>query len=108
MAAAYLDWIADIIEESQIFPTEAALPYLDESIRQITGLGPEATDEQVYRVLVDRWIRHGPPGVQLLGSLLRDVAYCSPGSPLRPVEGQGYFTNDQLVTLDRKESVASP
>jgi hypothetical protein len=102
MAAAYLDWIADVIEETQIFPTEESLPYLDASIRQIAGLGPEASDEAVFRTLKERWIRHGPPGVQLLGALLRDAAYCRPDSPLRPTEGEGYFTNDQLVTLDRR------
>jgi hypothetical protein len=47
----------------------------------------------VYRTLKQRWLRHGPPGRQLLASLLRGQVFSRRDSPMRPTEGDGHYVN---------------
>ena len=53
-------------------------------------------EEAVFRTLQKRWLRSGPSGRQLLATLLRHEVFSRRDSPLRPQEGVGYLTNDQL------------
>ena len=93
MGAAYLDWLDDVFEEAQVPHDEASAAWLDASLRRIAG-AEGADEETVYRKLRTRWLNHGPPGRQLLAGLLRDEVFARRDSPLRPREGQGYYTND--------------
>lgn len=97
MAAAYLDWLKEVFEEAQVpFNAETA-DYLDRALRKIAG-AENADEETVYRKLRQRWLNHGVPGRQLLGGLIRDEVFARRDSPLRPVEGGGYYTADYKVT----------
>jgi hypothetical protein len=96
MAAAYLDWLTDVFEEAQVPYGAEAAPYLDEVVRRIAGVDAAASDEAILAIVNKRWIRHGPSGRQLLAGLIRGQVFANRASPLRPKEGMGYFTNDQL------------
>lgn len=92
MAAAYLDWLTDLFEEAQIRLNAETAAYLDASLRRLAGL-PDATEEQVFARLRDRWLRQGPSGRQLFAALLRHEVYARRDSPFRPKEGVGYYVN---------------
>ena len=92
---AYLDWLTEVFEEAQVPQDAAAKLYLDTCLRRLVKC-ERGTEEQVYRLLRDRWLRHGPPGHQLLAGLLRDEVFSRRDSPLRPAEGGAYFTNDYV------------
>lgn len=94
MEAAWLDWLAPVLEEAQVPLDEESRPVLEPAVRRIAGLGPEASPEEVWRVLDQTWLRLGPPGIQLLGSLIRDAVYSRRDSRLRPEQGGGYFQAD--------------
>lgn len=94
---AYLDWLTEVFEEAQVPFDEASRRYLDLALRRIAKC-ENGTEEQVYRALRERWLRHGPPGRQLLAGLVRDEVYSRRDSPLRPTEGHAYFTNDYVPT----------
>ena len=51
------------------------------------------SEEVVYRRIREKWLRHGRSGRQLLAAFLRDEAYVRRESPLRPKEGDAYYTN---------------
>ncbi len=99
MAAAYLDWLADLFEEAQVpfnaqqSPELAA--YLDLSMRKLVGAEKE-DEEVVYRRIRERWLKHGLPGRQLLAALVRDEVFSRRDSPFRPREGEAYYTNDYV------------
>ncbi|MSP54174.1 MAG: hypothetical protein EXR69_00980 [Myxococcales bacterium] len=95
--AAYLDWLTDVFEEAQVPHDVVSRRYLDVALRRIAKC-PTGTEEQVYRILRDRWLRQGAPGHQLLAGLLRDEVYARRDSPLRPTEGHAYYTNDYQPT----------
>lgn len=97
MAAAYLDWLTEVFEEAQVEYTPATAAYLDQAIRKIAGV-EKGDEEVVYRKLRSRWLNHGLPGRQLLAGFIRDEVYSRRDSPLRPVEGGGYYTNDYVAT----------
>lgn len=90
---AYLDWLTEVFEEAQVPHDDAARLYLDVALRRIARC-EQGTEEQVYRLLRERWLKHGVPGRQLLSGLLRDEVFSRRDSPLRPVEGGAYYTND--------------
>lgn len=92
MSASYLDWLADLFEEAQVPYTPETADYLDLCLRRIAGL-EKADEEAVFRMLRDTWLRNGPSGRQLLGSLLRSEVFSRRDSPLRPKEGVGYYVN---------------
>ncbi|RME29098.1 MAG: hypothetical protein D6798_00945 [Deltaproteobacteria bacterium] len=94
MPAAYLNWLTDLFEEAQVPYTPETADWLDRSLRRIAD-AEDQPEEVVWRTLQRRWLRHGPSGKQLLAALLREHAYARRDSPLRPHEGQAYFTNDQ-------------
>ncbi|MCK6506468.1 hypothetical protein L6R53_24365 [Myxococcota bacterium] len=96
MRAAYLDWMTDLFDEAQVPYTPQTADFLDKALRRIAD-AEEDDEETVWRILRDRWLRHGPSGKQLLAALLRHEAFSRRDSPLRPQEGVGYYTNDQLV-----------
>ncbi len=89
---AYLDWLTEVFEEAQVPQDDTSRCYLDVALRRIAKC-PTGTEEQVYRALRDRWLRHGAPGRQLLAGLLRDEVFSRRDSPLRPTEGNAYYTN---------------
>ena len=94
MAASYLDWLTDLFEEAQVPYTPETADYLDLCLRRIARLDTAAADEEaVFRALRDTWLRNGPPGKQLLASLLRSEVYSRRDSPMRPHEGVGYYVN---------------
>jgi len=97
MAAAYLDWLEEVFEEAQVDHTPATAAYLDRALRNLVG-GASLSEEEVFRRLRERWLKHGIPGRQLLAGLLRDEVYSRRDSPMRPVEGGGYYTADYVVT----------
>jgi|GEM_PF-1828717 len=99
MSAAYLDWLTDLFDEAQVPYTPETANYLDRSLRRIAD-AEEDDEETVLRRLRERWLRLGPSGRQLLAALLRHEAYSRRDSPLRPHEGMGYFTNDQIARGD--------
>ena len=92
MAATYLDWLADLFVEAQVPFNDETAPYLDLCLRRITGL-EGAPEEAVFRKLRDTWLKVGPPGRQLLAGLLRGEVFSRRDSPMRPVEGVGYYVN---------------
>ena len=92
MPAAYLDWLADVFQEADVPYTPATAAYLDASMRKIAD-AVDAPEEEVYRRIRERWLRHGQPGRQLLVAFIRDEAYARRDSPLRPKEGEAYYTN---------------
>ncbi len=94
MPAAYLDWLTDLFDEAQVPYTPDTAEWLDASLRRIADAEGQPEDA-VWRTLQKRWLRHGPSGKQLLAALLRQQVYARRDSPLRPQEGQAYFTNDQ-------------
>lgn len=96
MAAAYLEWLKDIFEEAQIPYNAETAPYLDVCVRKVAGAVGEP-EEVVFRKVRDRWLRHGAPGRQLLASFLRDEVFTRLDSPMRPVEGGGYYTAEYVV-----------
>ena len=92
MSAAYLNWLEDLFEEAQVPLRADNRDYLDACLRRIAEA--EGDDEEtVYRTLQRRWLRHGPPGRQLLASLLRGQVFSRRDSPMRPTEGVGYYVN---------------
>lgn len=93
MPAAYLDWLADVFEEAQVPYDAETAPYLDVVMRRLVD-APHESEEEVFRRIRTRWLRHGQPGRQLLGSFLRDEVFARRDSPMRPTEGGGYYTND--------------
>ena len=97
MPAAYLDWLTDIFDEAQVPFTPETAAYLDSAMRKISGTEGQ-TEEAVYRKLRTRWLNHGQPGRQLLAGFIRDEVFSRRDSPIRPVEGGGYFTNDYQMT----------
>lgn len=94
---AYLDWLTEVFEDAQVPQDDTSRLYLDVALRRIVKC-EKGTEEQVYRLLRDRWLRHGLPGRQLLAALLRDEVFSRRDSPLRPTEGHAYFTNDYKPT----------
>lgn len=92
MHATYLDWLTDLFEEAQVPFNHETAPYLDACLRRIAGL-EGADEEAVFRKLRDTWLKNGPSGRQLLGSLLRGEVFSRRDSPMRPHEGVGYYTN---------------
>ncbi len=90
--AAYLDWLKDVFEEAQVDLTPATAASLDVAMRRLVN-APKASDEEVFGLIRSRWLRHGQPGRQLLVAFIRDEVYSRRDSPLRPVEGTGYYTN---------------
>lgn len=94
MSAAYLDWLTDLFDEAQVPYDADTADYLDQALRRIAD-AEGSSEEEVWRTLQQRWLRHGPSGRQLLAALLRHEAFSRRDSPLRPTEGVGYFTNDQ-------------
>lgn len=94
MAARYLDWLAELFEEAQVTCNAESAPWLDASLRRIAGVAEGASEEAVYRMLRERWLNQGVPGRQLLATFLRDEVFARRDSPLRPKEGEGYFTNE--------------
>ena len=95
MSAAYLEWLTDLFAEAQVPYTPETADFLDLALRHIAD-AEEDDEETVVRRLRQKWLRHGPEGRQLLAALLRHEAYSRRDSPLRPHEGMGYFTNDQI------------
>lgn len=96
MSAAYLDWLTDLFDEAQVPYTPETAEHLDRALRRLAD-AEEDDEETVWRSLRTRWLRHGPQGRQLLAGLLRHEVFSRRDSPLRPAEGVGYYTNDQLV-----------
>jgi hypothetical protein len=94
MPSAYLSWLHDLFDEAQVPFTPETAEALDRALRRIAD-AETATDEEVYRRLRDRWLRHGPSGRQLLAGLLRGQVYSRRDSPLRPKEGAGYYVNPE-------------
>lgn len=94
MAAQYLDWLTELFDEAQVPVTADNAAFLDQCLRRIAGTPAGASEETVYHALRTRWLNHGVPGRQLLGSFLRDEVFVRGGSPMRPKEGDGYFTNE--------------
>ncbi|MBN1336511.1 MAG: hypothetical protein JXB39_11170 [Deltaproteobacteria bacterium] len=94
MGTAWLHWLDPVFEEAQVVHTEATAPVLDAALRRLVGAEATTPDEVVWRRLCDTWLVHGPPGIQLLGGLLRGQVLSRRDSPLRPREGQGYFTGE--------------
>lgn len=92
MSASYLDWLTDLFEEAQVPYTAETAPYLDQCLRRIAR-AETADEETVFRTLRDRWLKIGPPGRQLLASHLRSEVFSRRDSPMRPTEGNGYYTN---------------
>ncbi len=99
MAAAYLDWLVEIFDDAQVPYTPETAEYLDLSLRKLVK-APTEPEEEVYRRLRERWLKHGLPGRQLLTAFLRDEVYARRDSPLRPKEGEGYYTNDYKMTAE--------
>jgi len=95
MSASYLDWMTDLFDEAQVSYSPKTAHHLDAALRRIAD-AEEDDEETVWRKLRSRWLRHGPSGRQLLAGLLRQQIYSRRESPLRPTEGVGYYTNDQL------------
>lgn len=93
MPAAYLDWLMDVFEEAQVPYAPEHADYLDLCFRKLVK-GETLSEEEVYRRIRARWLNQGPPGRQLLASLLRDEVFSRRDSPMRPKEGGGYYTND--------------
>jgi hypothetical protein len=93
MPAQYLDWLADIFEEAQVPYTPESAAWLDLSLRKLVN-APAEDEDEVYRRIREKWLRHGPPGRQLLAAFLRDEVFVRRDSPLRPKEGSAYYTND--------------
>lgn len=89
---AYLDWLKDVFEEAQVDYTPATAATLDQAMRRIVA-GPDASEEEVFRRIREKWLRHGLPGRQLLAAFIRDEVYARRDSTMRPVEGTGYYTN---------------
>lgn len=94
MAVRYLDWLTELFDEAQVTYNAESAPWLDASLRRIAGVAEGASEEAVYRMLRERWLNQGVPGRQLLGTFLRDEVFARRDSPLRPKEGDGYFTNE--------------
>ena len=101
MAALYLEWLADLFEEAQVPFNPDTAAFLDVSLRKIAGLAEGASEEEVYRRLRSRWLNQGQPGRQLLASFLRDEVFSRRDSPMRPAEGNAYFTNDWAKNAPR-------
>lgn len=97
MPAAYLDWLTDVFDDAQVPFTAETAPWLDASLRRMVH-GETASEEEVYRSIRQRWLNHGLPGRQLLASFLRDEVFARRDSPVRPVEGDAYYTNDYRTT----------
>jgi hypothetical protein len=93
MAARYLDWLTELFEEAQVPYTPESAPWLDQSLRRIAGVAADASEETVFRALRAKWLNQGPPGRQLLASFLRDEVFVRADSPMRPREGEAYYTN---------------
>jgi hypothetical protein len=96
--ASYLDWMKELFDEAAIDYTPESASYLDKALRKISGVAEGASEEQVYRKLRARWLNHGQPGRQLLVSLLRDEVHSRRDSPMRPQEGDAYYTHNYMVT----------
>ena len=92
MPAAYLDWLTDLFEEAQVPYTPETAAWLDLSLRKLVR-AEQADEETVYRKLRERWLHHGVAGRQLLAGFLRDEVFARRDSPLRPKEGEAYYTN---------------
>ena len=90
--ASYLDWLADVFEEAQVPYNTDTATYLDVSMRNIVDASGQP-EEEVFRRIRDRWLRHGPSGRQLLAAFIRDEVFSRRDSPLRPKEGEAYYTN---------------
>ncbi|MCB9794176.1 MAG: hypothetical protein H6741_15785 [Alphaproteobacteria bacterium] len=96
MAAEYLDWLTEIFEEAQVPYNAQTADYLDRVLHEIAGVSyPQKSDDQVFRVLRERFLKIGPPGRQLLAGFIRDAAYARRDSALRPREGGAHFDNRQ-------------
>jgi hypothetical protein len=89
---AYLDWLADVFEEAQVPYTADTAAYLDVCMRKLVD-GAGVDEEEVFRRIREKWLRHGPSGRQLLTAFIRDEAFSRRDSPMRPHEGGGYYTN---------------
>ena len=98
MGTHYLAWLAPVFEVAQVPLSSATAPTLDKALRRIAGVGADTDQRVLYDQLRARWLAHGPPGVQLLCSLIRGEVYGRRESPMRPGEGGGYFTNEGAVS----------
>ncbi len=94
MAARYLDWLTDLFAEAQVSVTAENAGWIDTSLRRISGVAAGASEDTVYRALKSRWLDQGLPGRQMLASFLRDEVFSRRDSPMRPKEGDAYFTNE--------------
>lgn len=101
MAVRYLEWLAELFDEAQVPYTAENAEFLDQCLRRIAGTPAGASEEVVYRALRTRWLNQGVPGRQLLGSFLRDEVFARRDSPMRPKEGEGYFTNEWAARTAR-------
>jgi hypothetical protein len=99
MSTAYLSWLEDLFDEAQVPFRPDTADYLDASLRRIAD-AEDASEEDVLNTLRRRWLRHGEPGRQLLASLLRNAVFSRRDSPLRPTEGDGYYTNPPTKATD--------
>lgn len=96
MYADYLDWLSEIFEEAQVPFNDSTAEQLDRALHAIAGVEyPQRSEDQVFNVLRDRFLKVGPPGRQLLAAYLRDAVYSRRDSPLRPTEGVGHFSNER-------------
>lgn len=96
MYADYLDWLTELFEEAQVPFTPETAELLDRSLHRIAGVEyPQRSEDQVFNILRERFLRVGPPGRQLLAAYLRDAVYARRDSPLRPQEGEAHYTNAQ-------------
>jgi hypothetical protein len=93
MAARYLDWLTELFDEAQVPYTAESAAWLDVALRRIAAQPAGASEEAVYRALRERWLNQGQPGRQLLASFLRDEVFARRDSPMRPKEGEAYYTN---------------
>lgn len=93
--SSLLSWLAPFLQEHQVPADPEAVPWVLASLQRLAGCGPQASDEEVWRVLQARWLSHGPPGRLLLGSLLRGEVFSRRDSPLRPKEGSGYYKGEE-------------
>ncbi len=92
MSAGYLSWLAPVFEEAQVPFNDATAPYLDIAVRNLVQ-GKDLSEEEVFRLVREKWLKHGPSGRQLLAAFLRDECFSRRDSPLRPREGDAYYTN---------------
>jgi hypothetical protein len=96
VAADYLDWLTDVFDEAQVPYNDETADQLDRALHTIAGVSyPQESEDEVLRVLRERYLVLGPPGRQLLAAYLRSAFFSDRDSPARPGPGVGYFTNEE-------------